>query len=145
MFAISEERIIKTNISGNKGNEILRSVVGQMSDGIWEDSSYYTGYWLFVDIDDYNNICVYDKKYYSHDTYYGKPVRNKFYSMPDDEVKKFFARMIKKIVFEELKDRNINRRKQFKLGNSLELSYMNYRECVTVSDCVEAYNTLMDE
>lgn len=138
MFAISEERIIKTNISGKKGNEILRSVVGQMSDGIWEDSSYYTGYWLFVDIDDNNNICVYDKKYCSHG-------RNKFYGMSDDEVKKFFARMIKKIVFEELKDRNIDRRKQFKLGNSLELSYMNYRECVTVSDCVEAYNTLMKE
>ena len=58
----NKERIIKTNTNGKKANEILSAVIGQMSDGMFENSRYYEGYWMFCDIDDGNNICVDDRE-----------------------------------------------------------------------------------
>lgn len=138
--AVGDERIIKTNVTGNIANEILSSVIGQMSDGMFEGSRYYEGFWMFVEIDSLNNICVSSKYGVNR---WGKYYGNKFFNMSDNEVREFFARMIKRIVQQELRDKNIPVRGEFKKGNKRLLEYMNYREDVTIDDCVTVYDALI--
>ena len=46
-------RIIKTNLDNTAINkDIMNSVIGQMSDGMWENSSRMRGYWVWADIND---------------------------------------------------------------------------------------------
>ena len=135
-----EKRIIKTNISGKKANEILSGVIGQMSDGMFEDSKYYNGYWMFVNIDKNNNICI-DKRW-SVDRW-GRTIYNKFYGKKESWVKEFFANMIKRIIQQELRDNDISVRCKFKKGNMMETKYLNYYETVTVDDCVNVYEMLL--
>ena len=44
--------VVKTGLSASdkKAKEILNSVIGQMSDGIWENSPGYSRYWKNIDI-----------------------------------------------------------------------------------------------
>lgn len=100
------EKVVKTGLSKSKVvNDILNSVIGQMSDGIWENSSYMAGYWNFVEINKDNNICLCDRPW---DWEGRNTLNNKFYGMSDKDVKTFFAKKIKKIVSEELKDNYID-------------------------------------
>ena len=138
--AVGDERIIKTNVTGNVANEILNSVIGQMSDGMFEGNGYYEGFWIFVEIDRFNNIRVNTNYGVSR---WGKYYKNKFFHMSDNEVREFFARMIKRIVQQELRDKNIPVRGEFKKGNKRLLEYMNYREDVTIDDCVTVYDALI--
>lgn len=138
---MNEKRIIKTNLTGKKANEILSSVIGQMSDGMFENSTYYEGYWRFVDIDDSNNICVDTNR--SKYSWYGRDYKNKFYHMSDIEIKRFFAKLIKRIAQEELRDNGIPVRGQFKEGNNFLTKYLSYYEHATIGDCVTVYNTLV--
>ena len=137
-----KERIIKTNTTGKKAREILGAVIGQMSDGMFEGVPYYDGYWMFVNIDDDNSICI-DQTYYVDR--WDRRYINKFYGMTDKAIKEFFAKMIKRIVQEELRDNNISVRGQFKRGNMRLTQYLNYYEDVTIDDCVEVYDVLMGE
>lgn len=136
-----EKRIIKTNISGKKAHEILSGVVGQMSDGMFENSAYYNGYWMFVNIDENNNICI--DTSWSIDRW-SRTVRNKFYGKRETWVKKFFADMIKRIIQQELKDNDVPVRGQFKRGNMTETEYLNYYETITIDDCVKVYEMLLE-
>lgn len=105
-------KVVKTGFTESKKvNEILNSVIGQMSDGMWEGSSYMEGYWNFVEIHDDNNIYLFDGNW---DWEGRSALRNRFYGMSDKEVKTFFAKKIKKIVSEELKDNYVeSKRKEF--------------------------------
>ena len=100
------KKVVKTGLSKSKVvNDILNSVIGQMADGIWENSSYMAGYWNFVEISKDNNICLCDRPW---DWEGRNTLNNKFYGMSDKDVKTFFAKKIKKIVSEELKDNYID-------------------------------------
>ena len=133
------DRIIATNLSGKKANEILSGVIGQMSDGMYENSRYYEGFWPFVDIDKGKIIISSDPYHYMCRTYY----YNKFREMTDDEVKEFFAKLIKKILQQEARDNDIPVRGFFKSGNNFKTQYLNYYEEITVDNCVKVYNTLV--
>ena len=83
-----EYRIIKSNIDNSKvNNEILNSVIGQMSDGIWENSSRLQGFWRFAEISDDNNILIEDRYYYIHGD---SCTRNPYINMTDKEIRKWF-------------------------------------------------------
>ena len=43
-------RLVETELQGSDQFQILESVVGQLSDGIWESSSYMEPKWAFIDI-----------------------------------------------------------------------------------------------
>lgn len=132
------DRIIETNISGKKANEILRSVIGQMSDGIWENSGYYTGYWPFVTISDSNCIKISESSWNDFWNCY-----NKFKYMKDKEILEFFAKKIKQIVQTELRYKNIPVRGEFKKGNDRRLHSLDYNEIIIINDAVEVYDALM--
>lgn len=115
------EKVVKTGFTEDKKtNEILNSVIGQMSDGIWEGSSYMEGYWNFVEIHEDNNIYLFDRPW---DWEGRNSLNNKFYGMSDKDVKTFFAKKIKKIASIELKDNYIGeKRKQFYAIYGLEVN-----------------------
>lgn len=126
--------IIETNLQGNINNEILRSVIGQMSDGMWENSPGMEKYWHPVDIDENNNIVISKNNRYYYDAY----VR-----MSDSEIKKFFANKIKAIARQYLHDNNINPYTNWNENCEEECTYLSYRENVTIADAYKAYKQLL--
>ena len=75
-----DKRVVETGLPDNtKNNEILRSVIGQMSDGIWEESAYMRPYWEDAEIDGVNiNVRTYGA----------------YSQMSDAQVLNFFARKV---------------------------------------------------
>lgn len=151
-------RKIKTNLEAtNKNYEILRNVIGQMSDGIWENSPRAEGYWRFVTIEksDDNKIVIAVSTIYiiSYSDIYGKNyhgnrcVINRFADMTDDKIKAYFANKIRQIVKKEefyLKELYDETLKDLSWGkdNQAECSYMGYEETITVADAYAAYKNL---
>ena len=136
-------RIIATGLVGNKANEILNGVIGQMSDGMYENIRYYEKYWMFVEIDENNNIVVDDA---DHEFHYGynRYTPNGFYHLSDNQVKAFFAKKIEDICKEELRDNGIPVRGKFKANCPIETKYLNYYETITMGDCWNVYNILLE-
>lgn len=132
---------IKTGFSASdkKAKEILDSVIGQLSDGIWENSNAMNKYWQNLDTDiDNGEIIIIVKDGY------GTPYNE---LNPDDRAKKisdFFANKIKQIVKIEKDDdytsdaRNI----EWKRDCEAVTEYMGYDEKITVKDCYRVYDKL---
>ena len=102
-------RKIKTDLEAtNKNYEILDSVLGQMSDGIWENSPVVEGYWRFATIeksDDNKTVIavstihiIFYSDIYGINYHDNKCLKNRFADMTDDKVKAYFANKIKQIV-----------------------------------------------
>lgn len=118
---------IKTGLTDDKAYDVLCSVIGQLSDGIWENSRGMERYWQYADIEREGSevvIKVYRDVYQSG--YNGKS---------DEDVKKYFATKIKQIVKEEglVWDRN----------NTESCSYLDYHSGVTVQDAYRVYDKLL--
>lgn len=135
----SEKRIVNTGLSGEKNKEILDSVIGQISDGIWENSPGMDGYWLPVTISDNGDIIIDNN---SDISYGGKWVRNKYYDMSDDEVRRFFANKIKQISQEYLNDNNLNPYKGWNAESDEICDYLDRNSGVTIGDAFLAYQVL---
>ena len=129
---------IKTGLTGEKNSEILNSVIGQMSDGIWENSPGMTGYWYPVNIDGTDIVVdnVMDFKYGD------KYVTNKYYHMSEAEVKRFFANKIKQIAQEWLNDNNLNPYKNWNAECDEICTYLDRGSDVTIADAYNAYKAL---
>ena len=81
------QRRIETRLVGNKVTEVLKSVIGQMSDGKWENTAGYDKYWMHCNIDPYDNSIIVDDRWDSG-----------FKDMTDKQVREFFARKIKALL-----------------------------------------------
>lgn len=116
--------IINTNIPyNNKYANILSSVIGQMSDGIWENTRSMEKYWrsLSFERNDSGNICIID--------------RNNVCSNPAE----FMANKIKQIIKIEIEDTPSSRMTWERTCRSIP-SYMHGN--VTVGDCYQLYELL---
>lgn len=83
---------------GNKVRaEVISSVLGQLSDGIWENSGRMDKYWKFADVDG-TNLDISDEMYDNSYSYYRNPVRNGFYGKSEKEIKDWFANKAKQVV-----------------------------------------------
>lgn len=114
---------LTTHIKANtKRQNILSSVIGQMSDGIWENTRSMEKYWKSLDfgVDDHGYIWLEDKNGVCSDVY------------------DFFANKIKKIIQVEIEDGNT----QLAWSRSCAgvPNYMHGQ--VTVGDCYEMYELL---
>lgn len=140
----SEKRIVSTGLSGIKNEEILDSVIGQMSDGIWENSPGMEGYWMPVNIDNCD-ILVDNNQFIKYGTdRYGasKYIDNKYYRKSDGEVRRFFANKIKQITQEYLNDNNLNPYSDWRPDNDEVCDYLDRGSGVTVGDAYKAYKAL---
>jgi hypothetical protein len=133
-----ECRVIPTGLVGDINKDILNSVIGQMSDGMWENSPGMAGYWTFADIDDNNNILV--NKAYGN--YMGTRLNNPYVGMSEEDVKNFFANKIKAIAQQYLHDQNINPYREWNSSNTEKCSYLDYDTGVTIADAYAAYKAL---
>lgn len=96
-------RIIKTGLKGEIAKNICCSIIGQMSDGYWENSPKFEQYWRFVDVKIVKNKITFavDPRYFIVGPH-NKTVHNGFYMMRDSEILGFFAKKIKFILKKEL-------------------------------------------
>lgn len=125
------DRIIKTGLP-KRFKDMLAAVIGQMSDGYWENTPMMRGYWPFVDAAVQGDEAVLEV---STDLYNREFVHNRFRGMTDDVIRKFFAEKIKFLVKEEgLGD--------WKRDNEKETDYLSYDDPYRVKDCYYAYEVL---
>ena len=104
-----KKRVVQLHIESSpiitsKARDILNSVIGQLSDGIWENANRCTGYWQAADVDRDGNLLLDISRYCDYSRFYGHYVRNPYHYMKDVDVLKYFARKIKEIALIELKD-----------------------------------------
>lgn len=143
-------RIVETGFNANDKTieVILESVIGQLSDGIWENSKAMTKYWASMYIQD-NDIIVCDDFCVSYcKTKYNNP----FLNMADAKIKSWFADKLKAIVKHEEKDSG--GKNWWKRDNMQELDYLSsmYKDndgafktaTVTVADAYKVYDNLKE-
>ena len=150
-------RKIKTDLEAtNKNYEILDSVLGQMSDGIWENSPSMNKYWQFSMIEkstDNKIVIAISEMHQIHYRNYGNgrynytSLKNGFTNMTDKRVKNFFANKIKQIVkIEESTLKKLyndtSKDLSWRKDNQQKCSYMGYKETITVADAYAAYKNL---
>lgn len=115
-------RQIHTGLFTNTAASILASVLGQESDGIWENSRGHERYWRFAGIcrakDDEVLIEVSD----GIDTYYH--CASFFNGKTDYEVCEYFANRIKQIAKIEMKDEHVDGVSGWNRNNSRKLCYL---------------------
>lgn len=137
-------REINTPFFSNKADEILRSVLGQLSDGLWENSRIYAKYWVNFSVERRANGQVYfavNKKCYEvfGEDYYANP----FEYMSDAQFLNWVAAKLKAVIVAELKDNSIPSRVGWKRNNTtFESEYLSYNEKITVADIYVIYDWL---
>lgn len=129
------ERVIKTGLS-KKYKDMLDAVIGQMSDGYWENIPMMRGYWKFVKTGTAGDEVTLNVDEASGARYGDSRIVNHFYGMPDDAVKKFFADKIKFLIKEEGLGK-------WDRSNESKTDYLSHGEArYRVKDCYYAYEIL---
>lgn len=124
-------RIVPTNVKDTPINsEIMHAVIGQMSDGIWENSRKMENIWkgLSVTTDDNSNTISIKVDYPSELVYYD-----------DDKVRDYFANKIKQIIKIEIDD-GLNA--TWDRDCTASSTYLNYYRDVQVRDAYAVYDAL---
>lgn len=86
----------------NIGKQVLLNVIGQLSDGMWENSRAMEHYWLFVRIEENSNgdVCI----MISRDEFSDYHKNNKLKHMNPEQIREWFAKKARQIVNQESKD-----------------------------------------
>lgn len=139
-------REINTPLFSNKADEILRSVLGQLSDGLWENSRGYEKYWVNFNVERRANGQVYFavNKNYRTNVFGGEKLYdNPFREMSDAQFLNWVATKLKAVIVAELKDNSITSREGWKRNNTtFESAYLSYNEKITVADIYAVYDWL---
>lgn len=137
-------REINTPFFSNKAYDILRSVLGQLSDGLWENSRGYEKYWLNFDVERKTNGQVYFAVNENYDKVFGKNYYiNPFKEMSDTKFLNWIAAKLKAVIVAEFKDNSIPSREGWKRDNTtFESAYLSYNEKITVADIYVVYDWL---
>ena len=130
--------IIHTGLSDKKAEEILKSVIGQMSDGIWENSRGMERYWTNCDIGtEGTELTINIKQGYG----------SGFYGKSEEQIKNFFANKIKQIAETEIEDGLNNSETglsaSWNRNDTTKSTYLSYKEDVTIQDAYRVYDKLL--
>ena len=129
---MDQERIIDTGLTGPIQKDILASIMGQLSDGYWENSPRMEQYWRNANVQERDGKVVLVIRKHAFP----------YYAMSDDQIKQWFAKKIKFIIKEEFgKGRNVWSR-----TNTKQKTDWLSHKCpsqTSVSDCYQAYDILM--
>lgn len=126
-YSGSQNTLIDTGLSDRKAEEVLQSVIGQLSDGIWENSRGMEKYWQYADIIKKGSeiyISVNTENYESG--YRGKS---------EQDIKRYFAQKVKQIVKEE--------GLEWSRDNTEISAYLDRGSDVTVQDAYRVYDKLL--
>lgn len=157
-FAYS--RFLSTPFSDKKSADVLHSVMGQLSDGIWENSTGMESYWRDCNIvtDDggktYFDINRFATSHLSRDRWRPQGTRNKYIEMNNDKIRNFWADKVRTVVSTEASDAKKYKGIQYgsdyswRPDNNTELAYMHSydegdkRTPVTVGDAYKVWAAL---
>lgn len=100
---------IETGLTDNLSLNVLLSTLGQLSDGIWENSNVANHYWRFADAEMIDGkVCLMvNKNMFGHHCGDWRPIENYFrirLNMDPVAIKKYFANKVKAVVRENAKD-----------------------------------------
>ena len=126
-YSRPQNTLIDTGLSDRKAEEVLQSVIGQLSDGIWENSRGMEKYWQYADIIKKGSeiyISVNTENYESG--YRGKS---------EQDIKRYFAQKVKQIVKEE--------GLEWSRDNTEISAYLDRGSDVTVQDAYRVYDKLL--
>ena len=138
--------IIPTGLKGEKARDILDAIIGQMSDGMWENSPAMEHYWRFINVEKIGKeLAFVVNRTQGEWEAGGRPGHNHFtenYFMTklggkEDAIKQFMAKKLKAIAKEEIKDEHdpIG----WERNNEMESGYL----AGTISDVYFVYETLL--
>lgn len=136
-------RLVPTGLAGEDYYEILQSVIGQCSDGIWENSPAQEPYWRFCKVmrhPDTDAVEIRVSNAPVTNSWFRKNlINNPFLQKTDQEVKNWFCRKIKRII--KIEGEDYHEEIAFSSENKNFLRYLgNWKQ--TVSQAVEAYDIL---
>ena len=140
------ELIIPTGLKGETAREILDSIIGQMSDGMWENSPAMEHYWRFINVEKIGSELAFVVNRENGEWGAGsRPGNNHFtenYFMTklggkEDAIKQFMAKKLKAIAKEEIKDEH--NPIGWDRNNEMESGYL----AGTISDVYFVYETLL--
>lgn len=120
-------RQIHTELFTDTAASILSSVLGQESDGIWENSRGHEKYWCFAGICRAKDGEVLIEVSDGFDEYYC--CESFFCGKTNYEVCEYFANRIKQIAKIEMKDAHVDGVSEWNRNNSRELCYLDARLC----------------
>lgn len=100
---------IETGLTDNLSLNVLLSTLGQLSDGLWENSRVAEHYWEFAEAEIVDNqVCLMIKKdMYDYHGGHRRPTENYFktrLNMDPSAIKKYFANKVRAVVRQEAKD-----------------------------------------
>lgn len=123
--------------------EVISSVLGQLSDGIWENSNAMHKYWMFADVEG-TDLVISDDLNGGYD-YYGKLVSNGFSGKSEKQIKDWFANKAKQVVKIWAEDEGKNPKLIWDRANDDDIvDYMGGHKVrtITVADVYECYDFL---
>lgn len=131
---------IKTGLKGTKDLDICNSIIGQLSDGLWENSPRMNKYWKNCDFVLNNDEVVLNVS--NQYIFY-----NKNGLMSDVEILQWFAKRLKQVCKSEEADNNLWKAnvhwKRDCMEESKYISSYHGDKSPTIADCYKAYDVLM--
>lgn len=126
------DRIIDTGLQGPIQKDILASVLGQISDGYWQNSPRMDPYWRNIKLDEQGGNVVFVIKEHAYP----------WSSMSDEDILQWFGKKIKFLIKKEFEDN----KKAWSRTNTTDMTIWlshPYPSKTSVSDCYQAYDILM--
>ena len=133
--------LIDTGLSGNKAKDILNSIIGQMSDGMWENSPAMDHYWPFIEVKMNGDMVFFEVEKSPWNRYTDK--NNWFYvnmDLDEKKINEFMANKLKAIAKQELKDEP--ELGKWDRNNTSETTYLSYSNPITFQEVYFAYEIL---
>lgn len=123
--------------SDKKAHEILSSVEGQLSDGIWENSRGMEKVWHYSNVETKDGKLVIAADVYNYDSY--------FRGKDEEFIRKYFANKVKQIVKINIEDGidDHSGNAGWKRDCECQVDYMGYDEKITIKDCYRVYDKLL--
>lgn len=140
--------IINTGLTDSASLNVLKSTLGQLSDGMWENSRKAERYWPFAEAEMINdNVCiVISKESYKGHGSWGYTNGFRFdLSMDPTRIKDYFAKKIQAVVRENAKDypsRGIKCTAKCEVTLDYMSDYDNYENKIRACDAHKVYKTL---
>ena len=129
-----EERYKRQVIFDACPSGMLNSIIGQMSDGIWENTPSMNGYWMFAN-ELSPGVLGLSTDWYGNRSYGN--TSNPYKEMSDDEVRRYYANKAKYIAQLWMNDNNINPYRNWRPDNEEECDY--FHDGITVADAYEFF------
>lgn len=137
------KRVIDTKVPNNAVNRnVFHGVLGQLSDGIWENCPICTSYWFCCEINDDGDTIKLVIDSTPVVRYGNEYIRNRYFKMSDADILHYFVRKMLQIVKTEGRDNEKNY--MMSARNTTRCEYLSYEANVRVCDVYTVRKKLIE-